>query len=266
MPAPKPKRRKGRLLVWLFLGLFAVGAGAGGAWWWSQQQPAAPVAGEPGGGGTDPSDAGAAGGPEQAGGGGEATPADPGAVARAPAESLATDEATPGADRDPGATPEPDPTPAPPPPTTGTVVISGLPRTGRLQIDGESRRGMRHELDAGTHRIRMAAAGWETVVQTIAVRPGETHEVRYSGQRVQQRRETPSAAQAPGVVQILIRPWADVFIDGSRYPEQSRMQQTLSAGRHTIELRREGFRTIDTTVVVQANDTLRLRFRMQRNR
>jgi hypothetical protein len=60
---------------------------------------------------------------------------------------------------------------------------------------------------------------------------------------------------APGIVQMLVTPWAIVSIDGRTGVPRARGVDTLSARvRHRLRFERPGFVTIDTTVTLQSGE------------
>jgi serine/threonine-protein kinase len=249
---PRPRRKISPVLLGAALGFVILSGGAGAIYLMSrggttdtaaQTSAEQPVATEPPAGGTQPT---------QSEGPGTAV-----------AESSATAAAAPDT------TPEEAPPPVQtPPPTTGRVSISGLPRGGTVSIDGRTRSGTTFELRGGQHQLRLAARGYETVRLTVDVTPGERMTVPYTGRRlpppepVQQPAPQQPAQPQQGVLQVLIRPWANVFVDGTAHGSNTRLVDTLTAGRHTLRFERDGFVTVDTTVTLRPGQTLQLRIRM----
>jgi serine/threonine-protein kinase len=249
---PRPRRKISPVLLGAALGFVILSGGAGAIYLMSrggttdtaaQTSAEQPVATEPPAGGTQPT---------QSEGPGTAV-----------AESSATAAVAPDT------TPEEAPPPVQtPPPTTGRVSISGLPRGGTVSIDGRTRSGTTFELRGGQHQLRLAARGYETVRLTVDVTPGERMTVPYTGRRlpppepVQQPAPQQPAQPQQGVLQVLIRPWANVFVDGTAHGSNTRLVDTLTAGRHTLRFERDGFVTVDTTVTLRPGQTLQLRIRM----
>jgi hypothetical protein len=60
----------------------------------------------------------------------------------------------------------------------------------------------------------------------------------------------PAAPVKPGVLQMLVTPWAMVSVDGRAGIRRARGIDTLPAGRHRLRFERPGFVTIDTSVTV----------------
>jgi serine/threonine-protein kinase len=246
---PRPRRKISPVLLGAALGFVILGGGAGAIYLMSRgggpdtaaQAPAEQSAvTEPPAGGTQPTQ-----------------PEDPGAaVAESSAAVAAAPDTTPEA--------APPRVETPPPPTTGRVTVSGLPRGGSVNIDGRTRSGTTFELRGGAHELRMAARGYETVRLTVDVTPGERMTVPYTGRRLPPPQPVQQPAQPQrGVLQVLIRPWANVFVDGTAHGSNTRLVDTLAAGTHTLRFERNGFVTVDTTVTLRPGQTLQLRIRMR---
>ncbi|MGD8698659.1 MAG: protein kinase [Gemmatimonadales bacterium] len=152
----------------------------------------------------------------------------------------------------------------PPPPTTGWINVVGLPDGGAVAIDGRRRSGTNFELRAGRHIVQMSAPRWQTVTDTIRLTAGERVRLVYSGQRLAAETATTPGAQAaqPAILMLRINPWANVFIDNESLGANSRLVDTLTAGRHTLRFEREGFMPRDTTIVLQAGQEFRLDIRL----
>ena len=68
------------------------------------------------------------------------------------------------------------------------------------------------------------------------------------------------APVAPGVLRMLITPWANVSIDGRSLGRRDRGEDTLPAGiPHRLRFERDGFVTVDTTVTLQPGEVRLLR-------
>ena len=242
----RPRRRISPVLLGAALGFVILGGGTGAIYLLSRGgSPDTAAVTEPPAGGTQPTQ-----------------PEDPAAaVAESSAAVAAARDTTPAA--------APPPVETPPPPTTGRVTVSGLPRGGSISIDGRTRSGTTFELRGGAHDLRMAARGYEIVRVTVDVTPGERMTVPYTGRRlpppepVQQPAPQRPAQPQQGVLQVLIRPWANVFVDGTAHGSNTRLVDTLTAGTHTLRFERDGFVTVDTTVALRPGQTLQLRIRMR---
>jgi serine/threonine-protein kinase len=100
--------------------------------------------------------------------------------------------------------------------------------------------------------VRRAAS--DDVAATGAAPPPETTGP-VSDARV---RPAPSAVpdvpspQPPGMLQLLVQPWANVFVDDRPVAtETQRLELELAAGRHRLRLENPNFASVDTTIVIE---------------
>jgi TonB family protein len=61
------------------------------------------------------------------------------------------------------------------PGTPGHLVLEGVPRGARVQVNGQPVRTNALDLPPGTHKVQVRAAGYQTWEQSVAVLPGTTH-------------------------------------------------------------------------------------------
>ena len=154
--------------------------------------------------------------------------------------------------------------------TTGTVVVEGLPNGGIVFADGDPQSGPTFDLPSGPHVIRMSAAGFPTLDRTIDVAAGEGTVVQYDGTAVVQgpavgpdsttpgpdRVVVPPPVVEPGLLQMRITPVAYVWLDGDSLGDMNRLELNMTPGmRHVLRFQREGFVTVDTTVILQPGET-----------
>ena len=71
-------------------------------------------------------------------------------------------------------------------PVTGVLVVANLGSRATLWINGTNVRGLRHELPAGSHEIRVAAPGYERYEAEVDVVAGETVRHRVNMRQVSQ--------------------------------------------------------------------------------
>ncbi len=71
-----------------------------------------------------------------------------------------------------------------------------------------------------------------------------------------------SALHGRGVVTMVVNPDADVFIDEVYIGSAHMRSDTLRPGPHLVRLEREGFRAVDTTVTVVADQVVHVEFRL----
>lgn len=146
--------------------------------------------------------------------------------------------------------------PPPPPPLPSTLVVSGLPDGGTMEVDGQLVSGPRVEIPAGAHALRLTAPGYvsmDTVVQLVA---GTSQTIAFTA--------TPSEPQ-PQVLGTLVlsRLPAEgtVRIDGVR---TSGTRFELPAGRHTIRVEASGYTSFERTVNIVGGERQTLIFAGQR--
>ena len=258
-PATKQSGKVWKILVPL---LFVVAAGTGGGWWWlTQRNPAGPApvaltAAE--------ADVGAA---DETAGDSSTSPAAAGTQPEE-ASGLEQDQA---ASR--GADPAPTTTPTDPPVSRmGTITVSNMMPSGLVLVDGEVQSDFTFEVRPGEqHVIVMRQPGYQEVTETVTVSASQTVVIPFIGRAVEVRETTqrpqvlPPAEPQSGVVSILLRPspGGNIFIDGRlAATTTTRLEESLPAGRHAIRIEREGYVTVDTTIIVTANQTTQLRLRL----
>ncbi|HET7024851.1 MAG TPA: PEGA domain-containing protein [Gemmatimonadales bacterium] len=63
---------------------------------------------------------------------------------------------------------------------------------------------------------------------------------------------------APGTISINAAPWGMVAIDGRDVGNTPLLDAPISAGPHTIQVRREGFRSYERTIEVRPGEHVRI--------
>lgn len=135
--------------------------------------------------------------------------------------------------------------PAAPPAEPGFLTVVVEP-WARVWIDdrlvGETPLG-KQELSAGEHRIRLENDAVVGVVRDrVAVEPGASLVRRYDFGHV-------------GYLQLLVRPWAEVEVDGRAVGETPLARVSVPVGSHTVVLKHPQLGRFERTVEVLANDT-----------
>jgi hypothetical protein len=69
---------------------------------------------------------------------------------------------------------------------------------------------------------------------------------------------SPTPASEPGQLQIAVRPWAEVVVDGRGMGTTPLDKITLEAGPHVVLLRHPAYAELRRTVLVKPGDTVRL--------
>ncbi len=121
-------------------------------------------------------------------------------------------------------------------------------------------------------RIATATAGGADTLTVAPVvptptrpepRPTDPTPVQTRRQEPERRpppRREPETPPAPtvGYLTIDARPWGTVFVDGIEIQDTPLVRHELRPGRHIIEVRREGYRTVIDTVQISAGNSTRL--------
>jgi serine/threonine-protein kinase len=129
----------------------------------------------------------------------------------------------------------------------GRLVLSSQPEA-RVFVDGEERgrTPLTIPVAPGRHFLRMTSTEGQTFEESIDVA---------SGAVVERDRRFPGI----GSLAVVSDPWMEVRIDGGA-PEQTPVViKRITAGRHEIVARRDGFRTITKTVEVRRDEAQRVR-------
>jgi predicted Ser/Thr protein kinase len=172
------------------------------------------------------------------------TPAPPPAVVEpAPTPAAADTTPQPPAERRPTQV-----TPAPP--TTGTVIIQGMPSGGTVTVGGRVQSGTRLELSPGRHDVRIVHPNYEQYSETVLVRAGQLATVRFAGRPIVQAQtpvtqppvQQPQAPARPagllegqGILRISVNVAAEIYVQGAR-KGRGRAVDTLLAGAYQIRI------------------------------
>ena len=164
LPQPEKKKRSSGVLVAAALLLVLGGGGGGGYYYYVNYMGGADVLGIFGGQpeSTQPV---------------TAAPIDSGALVAAILDSAAATDDSAAVDTASAATTVDEGTQ---PPSVGMLILTGVPRTGRVAIDGQQVRGLRHELSGGVHRLLVRAQGREDFGRNVDVIVGDTLSVAVS--------------------------------------------------------------------------------------
>jgi serine/threonine-protein kinase len=69
---------------------------------------------------------------------------------------------------------------------------------------------------------------------------------------------TPAPPLADGLLQLRVRPWAEVVIDGTVVGQTPLRPVSLPPGRHTVQLRHPDFKPLTRKVTIESGSTFRL--------
>lgn len=148
------------------------------------------------------------------------------------------------------------------------------------KVDDFDGKFQRLHVQPGEHELTLYLDGHRTVVQTIRVRPRSSFRIRYMmtplapGDAPAVRPSRPARPAAPpdasaaednaarvdgyGAIAIRVQPTdADVLIDGQRWESGSEraLVVQLAAGEHSVEVRKEGYRSYTSQVDVRRGET-----------
>jgi serine/threonine protein kinase len=161
--------------------------------------------------------------------------------------------------------------PTAPAPQTAEVTVTNVPAGAVISLDGRRQPGREFSARPGSHTLRIEASGFEPMTQRIDVNAGERLQIAFV--RRERAAAPPPVAQQPprtqapsnqglATLQLLLSPPSEVFIDGGTKGQQSRLQEDLIPGTHTLRFEREGYVSKDTVVTLNAGQTARIRIQL----
>ena len=175
--------------------------------------------------------------------------------------------------------------PVPPPqvtqPTAGRLLINAAPTAAIITLNGETiGRSRNVELEAGDYQLIIRMSGFEDMRETVTVLADETVRVEWLAPRVVQAapvqqpprqtpRQQPRPAQQPastkGELRLRLRPPGMLSIDGTEIGEYNSYRDSLPAGQHLIQVRRDGYAPVDTSITIVAGKPLNVRIDLREN-
>jgi serine/threonine protein kinase len=115
----------------------------------------------------------------------------------------------------------------------------------------------------GSARITATSAGLVSAPVAVTVTGGAPAGGGVTGGSVVVVGGEGGGSGGPGVLQMLVTPWAYVSIDGLPRGQRTRGVDTLPAGRaHRLHFERVGFVTVDTTVMLRSGEQRLLKIQM----
>jgi hypothetical protein len=163
-------------------------------------------------------------------------------------------------------------TPSAPP---ARVTVTNVPSGAVITLDGRRQSGSEFSARAGTHQLRIVATGFEPMTRSVTVRAGEPFTIAFDRRqlaaatppvtKVAPIRQAPAAAlqgQGLATLRLIVQPPAILYIDGSNKGEQSRLQEELVPGTHTVRAEKAGFATKDTIVTILPGQTASIRLNL----
>lgn len=161
-------------------------------------------------------------------------------------------------------------TPAPPAssaPAVGDLRVLSTPAGAAVMLDGQ-RVGTTPfamgGLAPGMYTVGIARAGYQTAARRVEVRPGGLSEsvINLLPLSPEPAEPTAEAPPATGTVEILVRPWGQIVIDGTTHQRETDVvyRTTLTAGPHQIRVSHPRFGSIERTVTIRAGERERVEF------
>ena len=171
--------------------------------------------------------------------------------------------------------------------TTGELRVTSDPAGAQVLLDGRrigttplSIEGVR----PGQHAVTVERTGYESVARPVTIRPGGVFEtvvdLRPSGEVASQappaaRPERPRPAPRPapptrqepvgtGVVEILVRPWGTIVVDGVTVHEATDVvyRAELAAGIHRVFVSNPSYGSDERTITVVPGSRARIEFNL----
>jgi hypothetical protein len=161
---------------------------------------------------------------------------------------------------------------APPPaPTTGVLELEVSTPDAVLRLDGVEvgpAVGFRRELPAGNHGIEVAAQGYETIKQTIAINAGTEKSIVCALQKlptIPSDVPIPAAPQTTGWLVVMVEPQdALIAIDGKRSSNGNPAREETKPGDHVIVAEGKGLVPQRVSVHLDAGETITLPIKLAR--
>jgi eukaryotic-like serine/threonine-protein kinase len=148
--------------------------------------------------------------------------------------------------------------------TTGLLLISTVPNTAEISVDGVSAGSggfLDSEVTAGRRRVRIYAPGYESIDTFVRVTAGGTLNL---GQVTLRASSAAAAAPAPAASSTgrlrlrTVPPTAEIFVDGQSVGVGGLVDFEVAAGQRQLRISAPGYLTLDTLITVDAGGTLRL--------
>ncbi|HEX9218734.1 MAG TPA: serine/threonine-protein kinase, partial [Gemmatimonadales bacterium] len=177
----------------------------------------------------------------------------------------------------------------PPPPPTRTATADAptevtsapttpIPRAG-MKIPGERKKRSNMGMLVGALVVVVAGVGGYLAlgrkgepaaaptpppaasVETVRVAPNPPPPPRRGNDSRRQAAPPPAPpAAAEGTITVAADPYGQVFIDGTDVGQTPVVDYSVPVGRHTIRVERAGYKTVNETVQVSANNPVRKRY------
>jgi hypothetical protein len=138
-----------------------------------------------------------------------------------------------------------------PPPVADGVLEALAPPGAELRIDGQRREAGTHRVSPGRHTIeviRPEVLGVQR--ETVEIEPGQTLQRTYT-------------AEEYGWLQVVVIPWAEVFVEGTSIGQTPMPRMKAAVGQHTLVLRHPEVEERRETVIVRQGETSLVRVTLE---
>ena len=152
------------------------------------------------------------------------------------------------------------------------IFPAGEPAPGRSAAQQSPEAGLPGDSNRADNLVALSGTGGQVDSQAVTQQPAPVTNRKpdrsnpQPQQPARNRPQTPTRRRPPetrpaakplrGYLTIQADPWASVFIDGVKVGDTPVWKHELTPGRHIVELRREGYRTIVDTINVTAGNTI----------
>ena len=179
-----------------------------------------------------------------------------------------TPETEPFASGGPAPLPAPPPSDARPVTATGDLRVTSSPAGATVILNGR-RVGTTPwaggGLVAGTYTVGVSRSGYQTAARRVEVRPGGVSESTVNLLPTAPPPPAPVAEAAPpatGTVEIVVRPWGQIDIDGTVHQRETDVvyRTELTAGPHQIRVSHPQLGSAERTVTVRSGERERVEF------
>jgi hypothetical protein len=140
------------------------------------------------------------------------------------------------------------------PPAMATIELRDLPPEATVQVDGRAINGPAFEVEAGSHTVRVEAAGYVARESEVTVAEGERMALSLP---LVQMPETPAAPTTGRITVAELPSGGSVYIDGQR---RTGTNFVLRAGRHIVRMTAPQYESVTDTVRLTAGERVRLVF------
>jgi serine/threonine protein kinase len=142
----------------------------------------------------------------------------------------------------------------------GTLTITMDPSTAYLFIDQQGVPSQEFisgkKLSAGQHEISVVADGYKSYKNSLVIEPNSTQTLVISLKQ---------SENGTGFLHVYSYPWTDIYVDGTYQGTAPTPKPiTLVPGEHSVQLRREGYKTYIDNIQVTSGEATRIQVTMEK--